>query len=48
MAVKQLAFDSEAQQAISAGVEKLAAAVRSTFGPRGRNAVLDKGWGRRP
>jgi chaperonin GroEL len=45
MAVKQLAFDSDAQQAISAGVEKLAAAVRSTFGPRGRNAVLDKGWG---
>jgi chaperonin GroEL len=45
MAVKQLAFDSEAQQAISAGVEKLATAVKSTFGPRGRNAVLDKGWG---
>ncbi len=45
MAVKQLAFDSEAQQAITAGVEKLANAVKSTFGPRGRNAVLDKGWG---
>ena len=45
MAVKQLAFDSEAQQAMLAGVEKLAQAVRSTFGPRGRNAVLDKGWG---
>ena len=45
MAVKQLAFDSEAQQAILAGVEKLASAVKSTFGPRGRNAVLDKGWG---
>ncbi len=27
------------------GVEKLARAVRSTLGPRGRNAVLDKGWG---
>jgi len=45
MAVKQLAFDQEAQKAILAGVEKLACAVRSTFGPRGRNAVLDKGWG---
>jgi len=45
MAVKQLAFDQEAQQAVLAGVEKLATAVRSTFGPRGRNAVLDKGWG---
>ncbi len=28
-----------------AGVSKLARAVRSTLGPRGRNAVLDKGWG---
>jgi chaperonin GroEL len=45
MAVKQLAFDQEAHQAILAGVEKLAAAVKSTYGPRGRNAVLDKGWG---
>ncbi len=45
MAAKQLAFDQEAQKAILAGVEKLAAAVKSTFGPRGRNAVLDKGWG---
>jgi chaperonin GroEL len=45
MAVKQLAFDHEAQQAILAGVQKLASAVKSTYGPRGRNAVLDKGWG---
>ncbi|MBL8879070.1 MAG: chaperonin GroEL [Phycisphaerales bacterium] len=45
MAVKQLAFDTDAQKAILAGVEKLASAVRSTFGPRGRAAVLDKGWG---
>ena len=27
------------------GVSKLARAVRGTLGPRGRNAVLDKGWG---
>jgi chaperonin GroEL len=45
MAVKQLAFEQEARQAILAGVEKLASAVKSTYGPRGRNAVLDKGWG---
>jgi len=45
MAVKQLAFYQDAQQAILAGVEKLAAAVKCTYGPRGRNAVLDKGWG---
>ncbi|MDX2200644.1 MAG: chaperonin GroEL [Phycisphaerae bacterium] len=45
MAAKQLAFDVEAQKSLLAGVEKLALAVKSTFGPRGRNAVLDKGWG---
>src|SRR6185436_20506387 len=45
MAAKQLAFGTDAQHAILAGVEKLASAVKSTFGPRGRNAVLDKGWG---
>src|SRR5579863_1569024 len=27
------------------GVAKLTKAVSSTLGPRGRNAVLDKGWG---
>lgn len=45
MAVKQLAFGAEARAALLAGVEKLAAAVRSTLGPRGRNAIIDKGWG---
>jgi len=45
MAVKELAFDTDARKALLAGVEKLAAAVKSTLGPRGRNAVLDKSWG---
>jgi len=45
MAVKELAFESDARSALLAGVEKLAAAVKSTLGPRGRNAILDKGWG---
>ena len=45
MAAKMLAFDEEARAGLLAGVEKLARAVRSTLGPRGRNAVLDKGWG---
>jgi chaperonin GroEL len=45
MAVKQLAFEAEARAALLAGVEKLAAAVKSTLGPRGRNAIIDKGWG---
>jgi chaperonin GroEL len=38
-------FEEEARKPLAAGVEKLARAVRSTLGPRGRNAVLDKGWG---
>ena len=45
MAVKELAFDVEARKKILAGVEKLARAVKSTLGPRGRNAILDKSWG---
>jgi len=42
---KQMVFDDEARQQLLAGVSKLSRAVRSTLGPRGRNAVLDKGWG---
>ena len=45
MAVKELSFDTDARKALLTGVEKLAAAVKSTLGPRGRNAVLDKSWG---
>ncbi|MFQ5685108.1 MAG: molecular chaperone GroEL, partial [Candidatus Scalindua sp.] len=45
MAAKQLVFREDARMAIKRGVTKLANAVKSTLGPRGRNAVLDKGWG---
>src|SRR6266404_1409562 len=45
MAAKQLAYSDEARQKLLTGVTKLARAVRATLGPRGRNAVLDKGWG---
>ncbi len=45
MAAKQLVFREEARLAIKRGVSKLASAVKCTLGPRGRNAVLDKGWG---
>ena len=40
MAAKMLAFEAEAREAIRTGVTKLARAVKSTLGPRGRNAVL--------
>src|SRR5438067_6552668 len=45
MAAKMLAFDVEARKALLEGVTKLARAVKVTLGPRGRNAVIDKGWG---
>jgi chaperonin GroEL len=45
MAAKMLAFDIEARKALLSGVGKLARAVKATLGPRGRNAVIDKGWG---
>ncbi len=45
MAVKDLAFESDARTALLSGVEKLSAAVKSTLGPRGRNAIIDKSWG---
>src|SRR5687767_2771789 len=45
MAAKQLAFADDARAKLLAGASKLARAVRATLGPRGRNAVLDKGWG---
>ena len=42
---KIMAYDDEARQKLASGVTKLARAVRCTLGPRGRNAVIDKGWG---
>ncbi len=45
MAAKQLVFNADARAALLNGVEKLALAVRSTLGPRGRNAIIDKSWG---
>src|SRR2546423_12112332 len=45
MAAKMLAFDVEARKSLLEGVMKLSRAVKATLGPRGRNAVIDKGWG---
>src|SRR5947209_18797990 len=45
MGAKHLTYSDEARQKLLAGLSNLARAVRSTLGPRGRNAVLDKGWG---
>jgi chaperonin GroEL len=42
---KLISFDEDVRKSLLEGVSKLAKAVKSTLGPRGRNAVLDKGWG---
>ncbi len=42
---KQLKFGIEARNALEAGVNQLANAVKITLGPKGRNVVLDKKYG---
>ena len=42
---KQLEFREDARRKLKAGVDKLAEAVVTTLGPKGRNVALDKKWG---
>ncbi|MFH0854524.1 MAG: chaperonin GroEL [bacterium] len=42
---KQILFDEQARIALKKGVDQLANAVKVTLGPKGRNVVLDKGFG---
>jgi chaperonin GroEL len=42
---KQILFKEDARKALKRGVDKVADAVRITIGPRGRNVVIDKGYG---
>ncbi|MGH7332815.1 MAG: chaperonin GroEL [Candidatus Rokuibacteriota bacterium] len=42
---KQLKFDEEARAALLRGVNTMAAAVKATLGPKGRNVVIDKKFG---
>ena len=42
---KIIKYNEEARRALKAGVDAVANAVRITIGPRGRNVVLDKGYG---
>src|SRR5687768_4084658 len=42
---KQLLFKEEARRRLQAGVDKLANAVSTTLGPKGRNVALDKKFG---
>ncbi|MHC4456472.1 MAG: chaperonin GroEL [Planctomycetota bacterium] len=42
---KQLMFDETARTHLKDGLEQLAAAVKVTLGPTGKNVILQKSWG---
>jgi chaperonin GroEL len=45
MSAKQIAFDTEAREAMKKGIGKLAKAVKVTLGPKGRNVIIAKSFG---
>src|SRR3989344_2592574 len=45
---KQIQYSEEARKKLKIGVDKLANTVKITLGPKGRNVVLDKGFGSPP
>ncbi len=42
---KQIKYGKEARESLIEGVNKLANAVTTTLGPKGRNVAIDKKWG---
>jgi len=42
---KQIAFSEDARKKLQSGINQLADTVKVTLGPKGRNVVLDKGFG---
>ncbi len=42
---KTIYYNEEARKKLKIGVDKLADAVKTTLGPKGRNVILDKGFG---
>jgi len=42
---KQIKFDEDARRRIMDGIGKVADTVKVTLGPKGRNVILDKGYG---
>jgi chaperonin GroEL len=45
MSAKEITYSETARDAIRAGVDKLANAVKVTLGPKGRNVVIEKSFG---
>ena len=46
MAAKDVKFSTDARDRLLRGVDILASAVRVTLGPKGRNVVIEKSFGR--
>ena len=42
---KQVIFGDKAREALKRGIDTVADAVKITIGPKGRNVVIDKGYG---
>lgn len=45
MSAKIITFDVDARSALKRGVDQLADAVKVTLGPKGRNVIIDNGFG---
>ena len=45
MTAKQIIYSDDARQKLLTGATKMAAAVVTTLGPRGRNVAIDRKWG---
>ena len=45
MPAKKISYSDEARKSLRTGIDSLAAAVKVTLGPKGRNVVLDKSFG---
>ena len=42
---KNIVYSTQSRQALMAGVDKLANAVKATLGPKGRNVIIEKKFG---
>lgn len=42
---KKILFDADARVSVKRGIDQAADAVKVTIGPRGRNVIIDKGYG---
>ncbi len=45
MSAKRILFDTIAREALKRGIDKAASAVKVTLGPKGRNVLMDRGFG---